>query len=274
MRPTRWTPEEIHAALDDAIQNEAIYNVDYIELKYQASKRMELDQVAVQKIYLDVDYEDRNEVDGEIYYTIGYSPVQGPSRKFINFVNAAPAGDVKTAAQAFVKTWGPIAVKFKEIKQFVIKGRKPSDTPRKTPERTTENTGTCPICGQNVKLKDGAMVSHGYQVRWNEFVGNCFGVREQPIEVSDSGLRNYLAQVLIPTRDELVERVEAHEASELKGVPSPWRRGRFLDPGDEGYDRARHTHIERTKNDIKFIGRDIETFQKRVTEWKATKLPG
>ena len=273
MAPTRWTPEEIHAALDNAVEARAIYNVDFIELKYQASKRMELDQVAVQKIYLDVDYEDRNEVDGEIYYNIGYSPVQGPSRKFANFVAAAPAGDVKTAALAFVKTWAPIAVKFKEIKPFVIKGRKPSDTPRKTPERTIENTGTCPVCGQNVKLKDGQMVSHGYQVRWNQFVGNCFGVREQALEVSDSGLRNYLNLVLIPTQADLTKQVTEHEASELN-VPSPWRRGRFIDPGEEGYDRARHSHIERTKNDIKFIGKDIETFRVRIQEWKATKLPG
>lgn len=58
--------------------------------------------------------------------------------------------------------------------------------------RTRENTGTCPCCFRNIKLKrqgdDYMIVLHGYErPGWGQVHGKCIGVNFPPFELSPKG---------------------------------------------------------------------------------------
>lgn len=66
--------------------------------------------------------------------------------------------------------------------------------------RTRENTGTCPCCFRNIKLKrqgdEYLIVLHGYErPGWGQVHGKCLGVGYQPFELSPKGTQ-HLVKVL------------------------------------------------------------------------------
>jgi len=135
----------------------------------------------------------------------------------------------------------------KAAKGRIVKGRKPSTTPRTTPERTIENTGTCGCCGKNVKMdSNGRLVAHGYTIKYGFQSGNCFGVGYEPVEVSDLAIINY-SEVLSDYRDDLVARAaKTEEDMKRWGIESS---------------------IRQVEGDIKY-------FDKALAAWAPRPLPG
>lgn len=120
------------------------------------------------------------------------------------------------------------------------------DEHKKAVPRTEANTGSCPACFRNVKLKwsgsSPTMVNHGFKrPGWGYQMGNCMGVGFPPFELSPRGTQH------------LVETLEKHR-TELENDPNP---------------KAPRT-IART---IEWISSDILRLEKLIADWKEEPLP-
>ena len=181
--------------LETALAAEVIYNVDFVELKTRLNRLIEQAHKAAQDAYLAA-LHGGNADDAamrDLYYA---SPAAHTLKAYARRLPHTAPAPYLPALQLFrdvLVTFRPAAERLAAAKGRVIKARKPSTTPRKTPERTIENTGTCPCCGQNVKLNGGRLVAHGYTIRWGFQSGNCFAVGLRPIEVSSEGLTAAIA---------------------------------------------------------------------------------
>lgn len=93
-----------------------------------------------------------------------------------------------------LQEWEPVWILLLEVEGLI----KPARIPRSEPvEIDLTNTGTCPVCDNRQKLKDGMMVHHGYVVKGHERQGSCDGVGYPPWEVSPKGATAYLEGLLI-----------------------------------------------------------------------------
>lgn len=111
----------------------------------------------------------------------------------------------------------PLIEKLELLKPIIQKGRIPSESP----VRTLERTGTCGICGKNVKLDpNGNLWSHGYTLNrsWGMRTQNCFGTGYLPIEVSNESLKDYI-QILeryLESIPNLLSKADAKQSQKLK----------------------------------------------------------
>ena len=190
----RMSFEQLNTELDACITDGVIYNVDFNNWKsYVAGRELESD---IQDIRAEFTYagkwEDRNERELAAIEALSYSVTQFPSKKLIKQLNTLDAqNSVAHSITNLINKWKPVADKFRELKPMIVKGRKPAVNPHQTSERTLENTGTCACCGKNVKLNDGKIVDHGFNIKWGVRNGQCFGVGYKPIEVSTEGAVAY-----------------------------------------------------------------------------------
>lgn len=184
--------------IETALAAEVIYNVDFVELKSRLNRLIEQADAAARELYLSyvcslpVGSREADELH-DAYYA---HPAAHTLKAFAKKLPANARPELQAALRAWrqlVADFTPAAEALQAAKGRVLKARKPSTTPRKTPERTIENTGTCPCCGQNVKLNAGRLVAHGYTIRWGFQSGNCFAVGLRPIEVSSEGLTAAIA---------------------------------------------------------------------------------
>ena len=154
------------------------------------------------------------------------------------------------------------------------------DPHEKAIPRTRANTGTCPACFANVKLKNQSgkelptIVLHGYKrPGWGSVQGRCFGVDYPPFELSPKGTE-FVVGILksqLENRESFLKRLQAGEVTMLSD-----RSGiRMLTPESEGSnwkylisDRTRETEHE-----IKMIKSDISKLEKLISEWKLLPLP-
>jgi len=263
---------DILETIDAAIEAGIIYNADFTELKEAANRKLEEGyRAVVTKPYLEGLHLRGEEISPEmseaLYYS-GYPQIHTLKARHNAITKLEKTeGDhwmVKTARE-YLELVRPVIEKLVIIKGTVVKGRKPSTTPRLTPERTLENTGTCSVCGRNVKLNSfGKIVDHGYTIRYGFQEGNCFGVMYAPIEVSSEGAEAYLRALTshkVALTESLPKAVEAATTTNLDKIESIRERRLVAN--------APHS-IER---DIRYITSDIVTFTNRVNEWVATPLP-
>jgi hypothetical protein len=165
-------------------------------------------------------------------------------KKITNFKELS--AEEKNAILAVANKWQEIALLFEQVLPLIVAGRKPGE--RKKPARTLKNTGTCAICGQNVKLDiAGKIVNHGYIVAEREFKGYCEGWGRKPWEISPQGAIDYITNYLTPTKLRLekeskifVWSVEVH--------------------------RRIASDLGETLNQISY-------FEKRVATWEKKELP-
>ena len=251
--------ENLTAAAESGAE---VYNVDFTDWKDAANRAFEMASRAVQQIHLDGDRE--NKSDTTLYYEMPYGLHNFPSKKFQGLVAKADDTPVRAAALALIAEWKPVADAIKTVKANVIKGRKPSTTPRMTPERTIENTGTCAICGKNVKLKDGKVVNHGYTVRYGFFEGGCFGVGYEPIETSPAALHDYMS-ALVGHKDRIIGLNNDESIAFIIAKMDEKTRAKRASQPD-----AIKAGFER---DLRMLTADIEMFGKMINEWTARPLP-
>ena len=261
--------------IDSAIDNGMIYNVDYKAVKEAANRKMEEGyQNSVVATYLSMTCEMRQAtVSPEMSEALYYSAY--PQAHTLNARDKAITKLEKTdpnhwmvkAAREYLELVRPVIEKLVIIKGTVVKGRKPSDKPRLTPERTMENTGTCSVCGRNVKLNGtGQIVDHGYTIRYGFQEGNCFGVGYDPIEISDKGAVAYL------------NALEAHKISQENALPKAIEAAEALALKQKGFEDSREERAVRNaphsiESLIRHLGHDIKMFTTIVIEWVATPLP-
>lgn len=190
-----------------------------------------------------------------------------------------------------VNRWEPIAARVSAWKPLVKSGRKAlSAEERKTPVRTLENTGTCGICGQNVKRTHGQTVGgladHGFHIsdrdgtcRYYGFrSGTCFGVGYQPFEVSPQAVEMYIPALhehLVSKKKELeyIRIATEHYCIDYlirRGEPKTLR----INASDNRFDQTKNTLISNTEHKIRTIEHAIERYELAVKNWVPAQLPG
>ena len=240
--------------LEAALENKEIYNVDFQSVKDGLNRIFEKKVDAAKNPF----YKLGNHPDSEVIWATAYGLYQANSglkklQKINQVVSERQAAfkEIIEIHEQGAALWDMI----KEAKAFVVKGRKPSTNPRKTPARTLDNTGTCPVCSMNVKLSVGKIVDHGYRVIWNQQQGNCFGVGFEPFEVSPEGTKRYLKAL----KNSLVgveQAIDEINKARLFSTSEPDMQSKYKF-------EAQQQHL---KSDITF-------FEKKIVGWKVCELP-
>lgn len=130
----------------------------------------------------------------KMYDGVGGFLVVSPTGNTYHLLGDGINPKVKTDA-AFNK-WLKTDPSFQALLSTGALSKNPSVSQPARGPRTQENTGTCPCCFLNVKLKNGYTVLHGYKRPGDGATsGRCFGVGYPPFEVSREGTRDYLAVI-------------------------------------------------------------------------------
>jgi hypothetical protein len=200
------TLAELEASLDEAIAAKHIWNVDYVAFKERLGH-------IIEESFSGYHVEDvgDHEAFWNYFHPLHYcnaATLLGKAKKIDKLPNDKKWPEIKNVLRSLV----PACEKIATVKQFVEKGRKPSENPSVN-VRTVDHTGTCGCCMRNIKLRsEGTMWDHGYFIRnvgkgkgkdfsprtqyrtlegfvfavtpFNFRVGSCFGVGYKPIEVS------------------------------------------------------------------------------------------
>lgn len=173
-------------------------------------------------------------------------------------------------------------VAFVAAKSQMKTGRKPSNpSDRITKERTLDNTGTCPICGKNVKLEaNGTLYAHGYTIHWGGRNGNCFGVGYEPIEVSSECLVDYLKLL----KEILVQKEQSLASGAPESFDYELRRNVTIkvtaqtDPKEirfqTSYDQLCRSWQYRIESDIRMLTHEVKTVTQAIETWAPRPLPG
>lgn len=145
-------------------------------------------------------------------------------------------------------------------------------------QRTRENTGSCSVCNQNIKLKPTnppVMVLHGFQRPGIGYViGDCGGVGWPPYEISADGCKNYIEKVLRPNlviAEQYLNDLYADRVDTLDVKDGPRRIK--VHPGDEKWDRAYKIVCSQTIGAIESLEADIKFMNKRIADWIPKPLP-
>lgn len=276
----KMTFDELNAALDNCIEAGVIYNVDFKDwTSYGANRMLEADIRAIREEFIyNGKFQDRTEEELNLIDSLNDSIVQFPTKKTMNILGDMLNVGVAKAVINLVLKWKPVAEKFRNLKPMVVKGRKPADKPRKTEERTLKNTGTCPICGKNVKMDaTGKLVAHGFTIRYGFQEGNCFGVGYEPVEVSPVGMVDY-AKVL----EEAIDRFSTQKTKMMEERPVLYRTEGYgrnkkiieIKDGDSGYQHVLNNQVHNLETTIRHMGLDLNMFKERIDAWKPLPLPG
>jgi len=250
-----------------------IYNVDWNDLKSSVNGALTHGYKAVtSEPYLALPRDENTgeragvprEVSLELYYAQGPQIHANMDRKIAKLEKKFADHWMVKAARDYLDTVQPLIDDMNAIKATLTKARKPREGARKTEERTIENTGTCSVCGRNIKRDArGNIVDHGYRIAWHERSGGCYGVSYKPIEISPEGAVSYLAVIrdMLERAEKVVAEFEAkYTEDERKYQTQLWSK-------DE---RKRFYNAEST---VRHAGRDVTRFEKIIAEWKETPLP-
>ena len=259
---TQTSIERYQTAIDAlfaAKENGTIYNVDYKQWKEYAGSAYErsVSEKVRSPFFSCGKYEARTEQERDNENAITYGLHQFPSKKLIKLIEGAFRSPMVIAVNELIETWKPVSDTIKALKPMVVMGRKPSTDPRKTPERTLENTGTCAVCGQNVKLDKGQhIVAHGYTIRWGFQSGNCHGVGFKAVELSPEGIVSWknVLEAALEMAKENIDSLRETAATEKT--------------------REARENLGSAEATIRYAPRDIATLEKRIATWEPKALPG
>ena len=145
--------------------------------------------------------------------------------------------------------------------------------------RTRDNTGTCPVCFRNIKLKKSSnyyrMVDHGFEMPgrgWGRTQG-CFGEFKQPFELSSEGTEAYIEQLQKMTT-EAEDRVRDLVSGKTTSLTIQTRRGpKTFDSSHEDWAKIQSQAITVLGNDITAYKRTVKQYKPLVAQWSLKDLP-
>lgn len=235
---------------------DVIYNADWERLKQWGNSLLD-DELRAITNHLSFDDDARwdfglvylNQIPGRL------KKIQGNEHPTINEIRSV------------LNRYETIHTLLQELKPKIIKGKKPTLN-RKTKPRTLENTGTCAVCGQNVKLDGGLIVHHGFVVR-GQRIGSCFGVGYQPWEVSPKGAEDYLESLKSQLQglESYSQKLESGEVGEL------YYRNQKITPEDGMWGVALSSAIATTNSELRMLQCEIQQFTKKIETWQPQTLP-
>jgi hypothetical protein len=136
--------------------------------------------------------------------------------------------------------------------------------------RTRENTGTCPVCFQNIKANP-YMVLHGYRrPGTGETYGRCYGVGYLPFEVSIEGTKDYLEKVVEPQLEQTRKRFQDLKSGKITKL----KNFRIEITSDSPqWERVLSETIRQTEWEIKQLEEKAKAYKNLVQYWKERPLP-
>lgn len=156
------------------------------------------------------------------------------------------------------------ALALKELKEYVVKGRKPSEKPSK-PENENKVVKTCSCCFRSIAInKQGKIVHHGYQ-RFDGFQSaSCFGQGYLSWEESDKGTIDYIEQLTKAKERKEKELIELPNEEVLYFTSR--RKRESVKKGDPMFDKVKM----RIKQDLEYQVRSyishIEYLQYQISK--------
>jgi hypothetical protein len=170
-----------------------------------------------------------------------------------------------------------LAEKLNDLKQYIVKGRKPSQDVDPEDRRTIERTGTCGICGQNVKLDGKGLWRHGYTIKnWGFQKGNCFGTGRLPIEVSDKAVVQYIEVLennIAIIRRELSDLKKSDEVAVFKHSETNGTTKKVYHKSDPLFELKKDDEIRKLESEISHLRSGIREYSERVKQWHPMPLP-
>ena len=235
------------------VKNGQVWNKDFQDAKKYINQYISsLDRDIMDKHFLNNPNKKQieSEVSDAYYHSPAMHTVKTTTKQYSHFKKIVPASsrdvDYLLKFQKRANTLMTKAIK------MIVKGRKPSETPSNVKLRTIENTGTCGICGNNVKMtRAGRLVDHGFNLKYKFRSGNCFGTGYPPIEVSNEAPKKYINMLnnAVKSTDDKIKK---------------------LDKNDKNYRKEKIN----LKSEKKYLTKQIEIYHDIVDNWKIGNLPG
>lgn len=261
--------------LKGALVAGSIYNVDYKEIKEDLNRVAEAELHEIVHSYSKDDH-DSVIVNGNIGPSFYLHTMAGQIKKLVKLTTLGkglPNNDLLNA----LLHWHDVHQQLESLKPNVVIGRKPNPDGRIAPVRTLENTGSCAVCSQNVKLIGSEIFHHGYKVFWSQRNGSCFGTSELPWEVSPEGLIKYISLL-----EAQIVRTEARLAGVRTTTEIPFEgtmafpvKGKvFIDPAHSQFETYRKQYAHTLEYQVRNLRGQLEADKSRVAKWTAQPLPG
>ena len=155
------------------------------------------------------------------------------------------------------------------------------DREREYKARDWTNTGTCPCCSRNIKIRDGRMVLHGYERPGiGHTIGSCFGCGYEPYERSAQGTCDYRGHVegIKAGLTELLSKLQEPNYSEPLATKYGHGRNKTIVMVTKNdaheWKRLLESKIYATERDIRHVDHDIESLTKKIEAWEpGMKMP-
>ena len=150
-------------------------------------------------------------------------------------------------------------------------------------ERDWTHTGTCGVCGQNVKMAAGGarteLVHHGFQRPGDgAILGDCFGVGYAPYELSPAACEAFLRASILPTladAEATLAKFRAGTIVSIQPLPpylgAPWPKK--ICAGDIGWEGRVNSEMARLEREIAALTRDKVAFEAKIAGWQLRELP-
>ena len=271
-------------AIEQGVADKKMYNADYENFKYWINEGCDkaLDAAAEPWREMSRAGQRPSYNANDPRFNIGYSVSPLHARGFLNRLKKYSNEPVVAPYVAVLEEVAPVGELLKQLKPFIVKGRKPNPNPG--PEPNLTNTGICPVCLRRQKLTfDSKMVDHGYTVPqgWGGRNGHCMGFKHAPYELSNEGCI-FFKGVLERQKQGNLEYIQKLEAGEIPEFTRTYKMykgpGRYesetvvTKQGDPKYPQMVQAEIEKTKQENSMINGDLKTTQKLIDDWKLQPL--
>ena len=250
--------EKTMESLKNQVQTKTVWNQDFQQAKSQINRYIDkLHDAIMHNHYLpyvhSLSPDQRKQVDAKLkksieayYHQPAMHTANTTKKHMANFVKDFPKS--KSEVDEFLAFQQKAKTLFDDAKSHIVKGRKPSTNSKSTPMRTVENTGSCGICGKNVKLsRTGKILSHGYTLKYRlGKSSDCIGTHFDPIEVSPQAPKAMLDYI-----NRWIKQVD-----------------------DKIEDEDDWSKIAKYNDQITYLEKQYKEYQKIIKNWKAGVLPG
>lgn len=267
--------DDISRAVDRYTAKKQIYNVDYQQLNRDITRATEQEGRQIRDRFSEIFNKGYNGRSPEEQELIENLPSWGRSAFELLRDAAKARKTIKSQhnlslVMPYYERWEPLCQKFLALKPYIIKGREVSETPSQIPLRTLDNTGSCAVCGRNVKLHRGKIMDHGYTKGFGWRHGICFGAGYQPFEISPEGLIAYKAfcEKRLAELPHLIE-LRAIRVAELRAEC----KANPLDQKLKGHLGEINLILGQLKGEQRILPEIIEEAAVQIRTWKAKPLP-
>jgi hypothetical protein len=146
----------------------------------------------------------------------------------------------------------------------------------KTAERAATHEGTCAVCEGTFKVRGRIVALHGYRRPGDGMAhGRCFGALRLAWEIAPDAARVYLADVLVPHRDDLVRALADLDAGRVRTIMRFLGRRRepeLITLEHPDWSKAFAVHRSHVERQLEHAEADVRRFEARLAAWAAAPL--